>query len=376
MPSSANMQAMVLPRISSLDGGDDPLQLVEMPVPQPAAGELLVCVLACGVCHTDLDIIEGRTRPPRLPVVLGHQVIGRVEQLGEGVAPQWMGQRVGIGWIHHSSGGPEENLSDQFCATGRDVQGGYAQYMTIPVGYASPIPELFGDAQAAPLLCAGAIGYRSLRLSGIVDGDPIGLTGFGASAHLVLQLLRHHCRRCDVYVFARDAVARRFAGELGAVWAGETAELAPRRLRAIIDTTPAWKPVVEALRNLQPGGRLVINAIRKVDADKDALLRLDYAQHLWMEKEIKSVANITARDIAEFLPLAASVPLKPEVQTYPLSEANRAIRELHEGAVRGAKVLIMPPVDREPRPAAGTAADAEGIVGGQQRVGWSEGIVR
>jgi propanol-preferring alcohol dehydrogenase len=213
--------------------------------------------------------------------------------------------------------------------------------MTVPEGYAYPIPAVFADAEAAPLLCAGAVGYRALRLARPQDGQALGLTGFGGSAHLVLQLVRYLYPNTRVYVFARDPETRAFALGLGAVWAGDTAERAPVALDAIIDTTPAWKPVVEALANLKPGGRLVINAIRKEGRDQNALLGLSYGDHLWMEKEIKSVANVTARDIAEFLPIAAEIPMRPEVQTYPLEEANRALLELKRGPVRGAKVLLI-----------------------------------
>jgi len=193
--------------------------------------------------------------------------------------------------------------------------------------------------EAAPLLCAGAIGYRSLRLTGIADGQRLGLTGFGASGHLVLKMVRHRYPNTEVYVFARNPKERAFALELGAVWAGATEEEAPHKLAAIIDTTPVWKPVVEALRNLEPGGRLVINAIRKEDVDKDVLLRCDYPTHLWMEKEIKSVANVARRDISEFLALAAEIPIRPEVQTFPLERANEALLELRRRKIRGAKVL-------------------------------------
>jgi len=335
------MKAMVINRIVSMKGEESPLTAVELPVPEPGAGEVRIKVSACGVCHTELDEIEGRTAPPRLPVVPGHEVIGRVDKRGVGATRLDIGQRVGVGWIHSSTGSAGENLSPELRATGRDVDGGYAEYMTVPEAYAYPIPDVFSDADAAPLLCAGGVGYRSLMLTGITDGQALGLTGFGGSAHLVLQLARHLYPNTEVYVFARDPEARAFALELGAAWAGDTAERSPVPLHAIIDTTPAWKPVVEALANLRPGGRLVINAIRKEDADKDYLLRLSYHDHLWMEKEIKSVANVTHRDIAEFLPIAAQIPLRPEVQTYPLEEANRALLELKHGPVRGAKVLLI-----------------------------------
>jgi propanol-preferring alcohol dehydrogenase len=191
------------------------------------------------------------------------------------------------------------------------------------------------------MLCAGAIGYRSLRLTGIEDGQPLGLTGFGASGHLVLKTARYLYPNTDIYVFARSASERGFARDLGAAWAGDTEDTPPRNLDAIIDTTPVWKPVVEALRNLSPGGRLVINAIRKEDSDKDYLLKLDYPSHLWMEKEIKSVANVSRRDVSGFLSIASDAGIKPEVEEYPLGDANRALGELKKGIIKGAKVLRM-----------------------------------
>ncbi|NIN71681.1 MAG: zinc-binding alcohol dehydrogenase family protein [Gemmatimonadetes bacterium] len=340
------MKAMVLNRLASLEENSAPLELATLPDPTPAAGELLVRVLACGVCHTELDEIEGRTPPPELPVILGHQVVGVVEEAG-GVTRFTTGDRVGVAWIYSACGSCKfcrtgnENLCPQFKATGRDAHGGYAQYMTVPAESAHRIPEAFSDAQAAPLLCAGAIGYRSLRLTGIEDGERLGLTGFGASAHIVLKMVRHRYPSSEVFVFARSEKEREFALELGAVWAGDTAGEAPHKLDSIIDTTPVWKPVLEALRNLESGGRLVINAIRKEDIDKNHLLELDYPNHLWMEKEIKSVANVARRDVAEFLELAAEIGLAPDVQEYALDEANQALIELKMGKIRGAKVLTI-----------------------------------
>jgi propanol-preferring alcohol dehydrogenase len=211
--------------------------------------------------------------------------------------------------------------------------------MTVSEDFAFLIPAALTDAEAAPLLCAGAIGYRSLRLTNLVDGRALGLTGFGASGHLVLKLVRFQYPHSDIYVFARSPKEREFALELGAVWAGDTAERTPVQLSAIIDTTPVWKPVVEALGNLAPGGRLVINAIRKEDVDKEVLLQLDYPAHLWLEKEIKSVANITRRDVSDFLTLAAEIGMKPEYQEYALEEANQALVDMKERRIRGAKVL-------------------------------------
>jgi len=335
------MKAMIINRITSLLEDAAPLEQVELPDPEPAAGEIRIRVAACGVCHTELDEIEGRTAPPHLPVVPGHEVIGRVDRRGPGATRIALGVRVGVGWIHHSSGTVDENLSPEFVATGRDRNGGYAEFLTVPESYACPVPNVFSDAEAAPLLCAGSVGYRSLMLANIANGESLGLTGFGGSAHIVLQLARHLYPDSQLYVFARDPAARAFAMELGATWTGDTEERAPRALNAIIDTTPVWKPVVEALANLRPGGRLVINAIRKEDTDQDYLLRLHYHEHLWMEKEIKSVANVTHRDIEEFLPLAARIPIRPAVETYRLEEANRALLELKRGPVRGAKVLLM-----------------------------------
>ncbi len=335
------MRAMVIRKIASLLDDAAPLEFVDLSIPEPKVGEIRIKVSVCGVCHTELDEIEGRTAPPRLPVVPGHEVVGRVDKLGTGSSRFRLGERVGVGWIHSSSGGPSENISPEFSATGRDVDGGYAEYMTVAENYAYPIPEIFSDPDAAPLLCAGGVGYRSLMLTGLRNGEALGLTGFGGSAHLVLQTARYLYPEIRVYVFARDPEAREFALQLGAVWAGDTAERSPVPLHAIIDTTPAWKPVVEALANLRPGGRLVINAIRKEDGDKKYLLRLQYHEHLWLEKEIKSVANVTHSDIAAFLPIAAAIPIRPQVQTYPLEQANQALLDLKRGRIRGAKVLVM-----------------------------------
>jgi propanol-preferring alcohol dehydrogenase len=211
--------------------------------------------------------------------------------------------------------------------------------MTASEDFAYLIPDMLSDAETAPLLCAGAIGYRSLRLANIGDGNSLGLTGFGSSAHLVLKMVRHSYASVGVFVFARSEQERVFAKELGAAWAGDTLDTPPQKLDAIIDTTPVWKPDVEALSHLEPGGRLVINAIRKEDTDKDALLGLNYPEHLWMEKEIKSVANVTRRDVSEFLQLAVEMRIRPEVEEYPLIDANRALAELKSGHIRGAKVL-------------------------------------
>ena len=336
---------MRLHEIGPLSERRNPLVAETVADPVPAAGEMLLRVATCGICHTELDEIEGRTSPPRLPVIPGHQVVGRVEALGADVCRFEPGDRVGVAWIYSACGSCQfcasglENLCAEFHATGRDVDGGYAELMTVPEAFAYTIPGNLSDTVAAPLLCAGAIGYRSLRLAGISDGQRLGLTGFGASGHLVLKLARYLFPSTEVAVFARSADERRFAIELGAGWAGPTEAAAPQKLHAIIDTTPAWKPVVKALAHLAPGGRLVINAIRKETDDQQELARLDYAEHLWLEKEIKSVANITRHDVSAFLELAGEMQIAPEVQEYPLDEANLALRELRAGGVRGSKVL-------------------------------------
>lgn len=339
------MRAMLLRAVGLLRDNPAPLVSAEVPDPTPGPGEILIRVNTCGVCHTELDEIEGRTPPPQFPVIPGHQVVGRVEGLGPGVEGFQAGDRVGVAWIFWTCGKcdycrrGEENLCTHFRATGRDANGGYAEQMIAPATFAHAIPEVFGDAEAAPLLCAGAIGFRSMRLAVLKHGQNLGLTGFGASAHLVLKLVHHQFPNIRVFVFARTEPERVFARELGAVWAGDTAERSPELLQAIIDTTPAWSPVVEALENLDRGGRLVINAIRKENIDKEALLGIDYPRHLWLEKEIKSVANVTRSDVREFLRLAAEIPVRPEVQEYSLGDANRALLDLKANRIRGAKVL-------------------------------------
>jgi len=341
------MKALVLNHLVNLADHPQPLTLTTLPDPVPQNHEILIKIAACGVCHTELDEIEGRTPPPRLPIVLGHQVVGRVAAIGKDATRFQPDERVGVAWIHSACGhcqhclSGNENLCRDFRATGRDVHGGYAEYLTVPEDYAYRLPDVFSETEAAPLLCAGAIGYRSLRLTGLHDGQNLGLTGFGASAHLVLKMACQRYPQSRVFVFARSEAERAFAIELGAAWAGDTATESPELLDAIIDTTPVWTPVIEALKNLAPGGRLVINAIRKEDADKAVLAQLDYAKHLWLEKEIKSVANVTRRDVSEFLALAAEIPLKPEVQLYALADANQALRDLKARRLRGAKVLVI-----------------------------------
>jgi propanol-preferring alcohol dehydrogenase len=341
------MKAMILQSITDLQKNTEPLMLAGVPDPVPGDNEVLIKVTACGVCHTELDEIEGRTPPRLFPVIPGHEVIGTVVKTGKNVKDVKTGDRVGVAWIYSSCGkcsyclSGYENLCPDFKATGRDVNGGYAEFMTVPAAFTYPIPEIFTDIQAAPLLCAGAVGYRSFRLAEVKAGQNIGLTGFGASGHLVLQIIKYKFPDNKLFVFARSEAERAFARELGTDWAGDTKDAVPELLDSIIDTTPVWKPVVEALRNLKPGGRLVINAIRKEEIDKDYLLNLDYSRHLWMEKEIKSVANVTRSDVKEFLEIASQIPIIPEVQEYSLEGANIALTELKQRKIRGAKVLVI-----------------------------------
>ncbi len=341
------MKAYHLSSVHDLSKESLPLQLVKVPVPNPGAKEILIKVSCCGVCHTEIDEIEGRTPPSVYPVIPGHQVVGVVEKTGKGATRFKVGDRVGVAWINSACGLCEqckagaENLCGQFRATGRDADGGYAEYLKVGEDFAYTIPPIFSDVEAAPLLCAGAIGYRSLKLTGLQNGKRLGLTGFGASGHLVLKLSKYLYPDSEVFVFARSAEERAFAMSLGAAWAGESNDAPSHKLAAIIDTTPVWKPVVNALANLEPGGRLVINAIRKESKDTEALLELNYENHLWMEKEIRSVANITRRDVEEFLDIASQIPIKPKVKIYPFEKANEAILDMKQKHIDGAKILLI-----------------------------------
>jgi propanol-preferring alcohol dehydrogenase len=341
------MKAMILREIVSLQQNKTPLSLVNVPRPKLDKGEVLIRVTRCGVCHTELDEIEGRTAPPQLPAILGHQVVGIVEGLErrETLESIKIGQRVGVAWIASACGlcqyclSGQENLCPEFKATGRDRNGGYAEYMSVRADFVHPIPDSISDSEAAPLLCAGAVGYRALKLCNLQDGQSLGLMGFGGSNHLVLKTAKYKYPKSNILVFSRNAGEREFALSLGAAWAGAIDEVPPEALEAVIDTTPVWGPISQALKSLKPGGRLVINAIRKEEADKETLLQLDYASQLWMEKEVKSVANVTRQDVREFLQLAGQANIRPEYQEYDLEDANQALLEMKQGKIRGAKVL-------------------------------------
>jgi len=332
------MKAQVLKEVSPVE--NRPLHLMDLPVPLPRPKQVLVKVSACGVCHTELDEIEGRVQA-RLPIVLGHEIVGRVESLGSGVTKFKIGERVGISWLYSTCGKCQfcnegkENLCYEFKGTGCEANGGYAEYTVVSEDFAFPIPDRFTDSQAAPLLCAGAIGFRDLRLSGINPGQTLGLFGFGASAHIVLQVAQYW--GCRVFVFSRSEEHRNLAKKLGAAWTGKAEDVPPEKLNCAIDFTPVGETVPSALRALEKGGRLVVAVIRK----RNSVPPLDYAGLLWDEKEIKSVANITRKDAQDFLPLAAKIPIIPEVQEFRLEEANEALILLKQGRIQGAAVLII-----------------------------------
>lgn len=339
------MKAMILNKISCIKEHSSPLDLVEIPIPSPKENQVLIQVSYCGVCHTELDEIEGRITLIKFPIIPGHQIIGTIAKVGSEITKFKLGERVGVAWIFSACGKcnfckqGNENLCDKFVATGKDVNGGYAEYMVAFENYVYSIPEFFSDPEAAPLLCAGAIGYRSIKLAQIMNDSQIGLMGFGASAHLVLKMLNYLYPNSKVFVFARNEKERLFSIDCGAVWSGNITHQPPNKLDVIIDTTPVWTPIIKSLGNLKKGGKLVINAIRKEDKDKDYLQKISYKDHLWMEKEIKSVANVTSMDVLEFLELAVKASIRPEVQLYSLEEANKALFDLKNKNIRGAKVL-------------------------------------
>jgi len=337
------MKAWVIKGIGELS--QENFSLVELPQPEPGPEEILIKVKACGVCHTELDEIEGRAKPSLLPVIPGHQIVGEVVAKGELVKRFKVGDHAGAGWIYAACGKCDfclkglENLCPNFKGTGKDAYGGYAEYFKIKEDFAFLLPKESLPERVAPLFCAGSIGYRALKLTNLKDGEILGLIGFGASNHLVLKMAKVLYPNSPVFVFARNPLQRELAHSLGADLALDLEEKPPEQPSALIDTTPVWKPPFYLLRHLKPGGRLVINAIRKESLDKDFLLDLSYERDLWMEKEIKSVANITRRDIEEFLDLALKYEIYPEIEVYPFDEAYSALLDLKNHRIKGAKVL-------------------------------------
>ncbi len=330
------MKAMLLRKSAPIEKA--PLEVAEVPTPEPDQGQVRVRVSACAICHTDLHVVEGEIKGRKMPVVPGHQIVGVVDKTGKGVTRLRPGQRVGIPWLHSTCGrcdfckAGRENLCKEALFTGYDLNGGYAEYTVAPEDFAYPLPDRFSGVQAAPLLCAGIIGFRSLRLSGIQAGQNLGLYGFGASAHITIQLAVH--RGCKVYVFTRGAEHQRLARELGAVWAGRAEEMPNQSLHGAIIFAPAGSIVPYALEALERGGTVTLAGIYM-----STIPELDYSKHLYQEKVLRSVSNATRQDATDFLRLAADVPVRSTIQTFRPEQANEALQLLKAGRIQGAAVL-------------------------------------
>jgi len=320
---------------------EEPLKLTELPLPRPGAGQVRLRVRYCGVCHTDLHTVEGEISPPVLPVTPGHQVVGVVDALGEGVDNVLLGQRVGVPWLYSACGvcryclAGMENLCEEIQFSGFSVDGGFAEAMLADARYVLPLPQEISDRDAAPLLCAGIIGYRSLRKADLIQGERLGLFGFGASAHLAIQVARHW--GCEVYVFTRSPEHRRHAEELGAAWVGGVEDTAPKLLDRAVTFAPAGWLVPRALEKLRPGGTLALNAIYMSD-----IPGFPYPL-IYGERTLRSVANATYQDGADFLQLAAEIPIQPETTLFPLSHANQALLAVKESRLNGEAVLAVAP---------------------------------
>ncbi len=329
------MKAMVLRRAKRVD--ENPLEFVQVETPTPRANEIRIQVRVCGVCHTDLHTVEGEIALPKLPLIPGHQVVGIVDQTGRDVTRFRVGERVGVPWLNWTDGTcdfcqrGEENLCDHARFTGQHVDGGYAEYTVVDENFAYKIPDVFSDAQAAPLLCGGVIGYRALRLADLQRGERIGLFGFGSSAHIALQIARHW--ECEVCVFTRGAEHRRLARELGAAWAGGAEETPPRLIDRAIIFAPVGNLVLDALRVMRKGGTVAHAGIYSTPIPE-----IDY-NLLYHERTIRSVANSTRKDVEEFLQVAAEIPIRTEVETFPLRDANRVLQLMKTSKIRGAAVL-------------------------------------
>ena len=330
------MKALILKRPCSID--ERPLSIAEVDTPIPGPKEILLKIMTCGICHTDLHIGEGELKPKKLPIIPGHQIVGVVAAMGKRVTRFRKGDRVGVAWLNSTCGKCEfcqkekENLCEKAKFTGYDVDGGYAEYAVVSENFAYPIPRGFSEIEAAPLFCAGVIGFRALRLSEIEKGRCLGLFGFGASAHIVIQIAKHW--GCQVFVFTRSEEHRKLAKELGADWTGRAEDSPPARLNSAVIFAPAGKLVLDALRVLKKGGTLALAGIYMTPIPE-----LDYNKHLYYEKTVRSVANSTRRDAEDLLKLAAEIPIRTEVQEFDLNEANRALMLLKQGKIQGAGVL-------------------------------------
>jgi len=333
------MQTMLLRKPEAIE--KNPLQLVEIETPKVRAGEILVRVRVCGICHTDLHTVEGELELPKKPLVPGHQVVGVVEELGENVTRFKKGDRVGMAWLHSTCEecrycrGRKENLCESARFTGYHVDGGYAQYTVVSQDFAYSVPEGFSEEQAAPLLCAGIIGYRALRLSEITRKGRLGLYGFGASAHVAIQVAIHW--GCEVFVFTRSEKHRKLAESLGAVWTGTSKDEAPKKLDSAIIFAPAGELVLDALEALDRGGTLALAGIYMTP-----IPQMDYLKHLYWERTVRSVANSTRQDGEELLQLAADIPIRTTTTAFPLRDANRALQLLKQSKIDGAGVLEIP----------------------------------
>ncbi len=329
------MKAMLLRRARPVAA--QALDYVEVPTPTPRANEIRIAVRACGICHTDLHTVEGEIALPKMPLIPGHQIVGVVEQIGAQVTRFHIGERVGVPWLYSTCGECEfckrgqENLCERAQFTGQHVDGGYAEFVVAHENYAYRIPEIFGDAQAAPLLCGGVIGYRALRLSALQPGERIGLYGFGSSAHIALQIARHW--QGEAYVFTRSAAHRALAAQLGAVWTGGAEDTPPHKIDCAIIFAPVGNLVLEALRVMRKGGTVALAGIYSTPIPP-----MDY-NLLYHERTIRSVANSTRQDVVDLLRVAAEIPVRTEVELFPLREANRALQLLQASQIRGASVL-------------------------------------
>lgn len=332
------MKAMVLSKTGTVDTG--PLHMQTVPVPQPGPGQLLVELSVCGVCRTDLHVIEGELERPKLPLIPGHQAVGVISRVGPNVSERTVGERVGIAWLQGTCGQCEfcrsarENLCSAARFTGYQIDGGYAEYALVPASFAYPIPAVFSDEEAAPLLCAGIIGYRALRLSGIQPGQRLGLYGFGASAHIAIQIARYW--GCEVYVCSLKPQHQTLARDMGAIWVGGASDPPPVRLHGSIIFAPAGELVPSALRALERGGTLALAGIHM-----SPIPSLDYDREVFGERVIRSVTANTKQDGLDLLREAAAIPIRTHTQRFALAEANEALQALKTGAIRGAAVLAI-----------------------------------
>ncbi|NOR14017.1 MAG: zinc-binding alcohol dehydrogenase family protein [Candidatus Aminicenantes bacterium] len=330
------MKAMLLNNFALIE--QNPLELTDVPIPEPGTEDILIRINVCGVCHTDLHTIEGELPDVKLPIIPGHQIVGIVEKMGSEASRFKEGDRVGVAWLYSTEENcryaqqGKENLCNNARFTGYHVNGGYAENIVIPEKFAYPIPSIFSDQEAAPLLCAGIIGYRALRLSEVKPSQRLGLIGFGASAHVAIQVAIHW--GCEVYVFSRSGEHRELARKLGASWTGTSNEDPPAKLDSIVNFTPAGPTVLDGMRFLDKGGTQALACIYM-----SPIPEMDYIKYLYHERTLRSVANATRQDGNELLKIATEIPIKTTTQIFPLEEANQALQLLKDSKIDGAAVL-------------------------------------